>query len=120
MKIKIQDKSYSFKFGTKFVRELDKEMPVSNNGIEFGMGLSAKVIPELKSYNVNTLSKILLLANKTEPELITLDELDDYIDNVKDIEKLFNEVSKELSESNAGKLAMQNLEQKLKQAERAI
>ncbi len=44
--------------------------------------------------------------------------MDDYIDEVKDIEKLFDEVLKELAESNAGKLAVRNLNQKLKEAEK--
>ena len=82
------------------------------------MGLSAKVLPELRSYNVNTLSRVLEIANRTEEETITLDEMDDYIDEVKDIEKLFDEVLKELAESNAGKLAVRNLNQKLKEAEK--
>lgn len=56
MKLKIKGKDYSFKFGTKFVRELDKVMPFVDGNMEFGMGLSAKVLPELRSYNVNTLS----------------------------------------------------------------
>lgn len=118
MKLKIKGKDYSFKFGTKFVRELDKAMPFIEGGMEFGMGLTAKVLPELRSYNVNTLSRVLEIANRTEDESITLDELDDYIDEVKDIEKLFDDVFKELSESNAGKLAVQNLNQKLKEAEK--
>jgi Phage protein. len=40
-------------------------------------------------------------------------ELDDYIDDCDDIEALFDEVIKELSESNAGKLAMQRTKEKL-------
>ena len=112
MKLKIKGKEYSFKFGTKFVRELDKVMPFIDGNMEFGMGLSAKVLPELRSYNVNTLSRV------SEEETITLDEMDDYIDEVKDIEKLFDEVLKELAESNAGKLAVRNLNQKLKEAEK--
>lgn len=118
MKLKIGKKDYSFKFGTKFVRELDKEFPVTSGGVDFGMGLSAKVLPELRSYNVNTLSKVLELANRTEDKPITLDELDDFIDEAEDIEKLFNDVLKEISESNAGKLAARNLDQKLKEAEK--
>ena len=117
IEIKIKGKEYSFKFGTKFVRELDKVMPFIDGNMEFGMGLSAKVLPELRSYNVNTLSRVLEIANRTEEETITLDEMDDYIDEVKDIEKLFDEVLKELAESNAGKLAVRNLNQKLKEAE---
>lgn len=113
MKLKIDSKEYSFKFGVKFVREIDKNLPLEREGIKFGLGLSAKVIPELKAGNINTLSTVLYLANQTEQETLTQDQIDDYIDGVKDIEKLFDKVDKELSESNAGKLAAKSLEQNL-------
>ncbi|TNX43412.1 hypothetical protein FIU36_14385, partial [Enterococcus faecium] len=34
MKLKIKGKEYSFKFGTKFVRELDKVMPFIDGNME--------------------------------------------------------------------------------------
>jgi hypothetical protein len=118
MNLKINGKSYSFVFGVKFVRELDKRSPIRNQGIEFGMGLTAKILPELKAFNVNTLAHVLLYANGTEAEKITLDELDDFIDQTKDIEKLFDEVMKEISESNAGKLAARNVDKEMKKAQK--
>ncbi|WP_314068322.1 tail assembly chaperone [uncultured Vagococcus sp.] len=114
MKLVINKKTYSFKFGTKFVREIDKRLPLEQEGIKFGFGLSAKVVPELQGTNVNTLSNVLYMANLTEEELIEQDEIDDYIDEVEDIEALFDQVMKELAESNAGKLAMRNLNESLK------
>ncbi|MCV2499567.1 tail assembly chaperone [Melissococcus plutonius] len=113
MKLKINGKDINFKFGVKFIRELDKHMPLEREQIKFGLGLSAKVLPELKAGNVNTLANVLYYANQTENEQVSLDEIDEYIDTVKDIEKLFDQVDKELRESNAGKLAMQSLEKNL-------
>lgn len=114
MKLKIKNKNYTFKFGVKFVREIDKSMPVKRDDMEFGLGLSAKILPELQSGNINTLSKVLYIASRTETPSLTQDEIDDYVDDVEDIEGLFDEVMKDLGESNAGKLAVANLEKELK------
>lgn len=119
MELVIDKKTYGFKFGTKFIREIDKQMPVKQNDMEFGIGLTARVLPELNSGNTNTLSKILELANKTEDERITLDQLDDYIDDVEDIEGLFDQVLKAIAESNAGKLASKNFKQRMAKAEKS-
>lgn len=106
MELEINKKPYEFKFGVKFVREVDKEMPVEREGMKFGLGLAARVIPELQSGNISTLSKVLYLASRTEKDKLSQSDLDDYVDDCEDIEKLFDKVLKELSESNAGKLAM--------------
>ena len=45
-------------------------------------------------------------------------DIDDFIDECEDIEKLFEDVLKELSESNAGKMAMKMIEERVKKAER--
>lgn len=115
MELKVNKKSYSFKFGVKFVREIDKAMPITADGIDFGLGLSAKLLPELNAGNINSLSRALYLANRTEKEKLTQDEIDDFIDDTEDIEALFDEVLKDLSESNAGKLSARNLNKALKQ-----
>lgn len=113
MELTINGKAYSFKFGVKFVREVDKRKPVEQNGVQFGMGLVAKVVPELHATNIATLADVLYMANQTESPKIKQSELDDYIDDCDDIEALFDEVINELSESNAGKLAMQRTKEKI-------
>lgn len=119
MELTINDKQYEFKFGTKFVRELDKLFPIIQEGIAFGMGLSAKFIPELKAANINALATILYVANRTESPKVSQGVIDDFIDECEDIEKLFDDVLKELSESNAGKLAMKMIEERVAQAQQA-
>lgn len=109
MELTINGKEYSFKFGVKFVRELDKTIKIEQKGIEFGMGLAGKVLPELLTGNVNTLANILFLANRTETPKLSQNEIDDYIDDCEDIEALFDLVTDEIKESNAGKLATKNL-----------
>ena len=43
MQLKINDKTYNIKFGVKFVRALDKAYPIEQQGLKFGMALSAKI-----------------------------------------------------------------------------
>jgi Phage protein. len=117
MELTVKGKQYGFKFGTKFVRELDRLFPITQDGIAFGMGLSTKFIPELKTANINALATILYLANRTESPKLSQGDIDDFIDDCEDIEKLFDTVLKELSESNAGKVAMKMVEDRVKKAE---
>lgn len=114
MELEINGKEYGFMFGTYFIEELDKKMPIVQEQIEFGFGLAAKVIPELTMFNTATLRKVLFLANRTEQEKVTQKELADYIDEVEDIEALFELVMNTLEESNSGKLAMLNMKKNLK------
>lgn len=114
MELTISKKKYSFKFGVKFIRALDVQMPIKQEGVNYGLGLTAKVLPELRSANVDTLAQVLYLANQTEKENVTLDQLDDYIDEIEDIEALFDAVLDDLGKSNAGKLAVRNFNQATK------
>lgn len=117
MELTINEKQYGFKFGVKFVRELDKTYPIMQEGIAFGMGLTAKIIPELKSANVNALATVLYLANRTEIPKLSQGDIDNYIDECEDVEQLFDDVLKELAESNAGKIAMRMVEERVAKAQ---
>ena len=103
MELLINDKTYKFTFGIAFLRELDKKAEVEKNGIKFGIGLDTAV-PFLFENNPIKLEEILLAANKTETPKVTVSELDSYIENVDDIEALFDDVINELQESNVTKL----------------
>lgn len=113
MELLIDNKTYSFKFGVKFVRELDKTIPIERDGIKFGIALNAKIYPELTMANVATLSDTLFIASRTEKPKLTSSEIDEYIDNCEDIEKLFDDVLKEITESNTGKLLKLKMEQNM-------
>lgn len=107
MEITIKGKKYQLNFGVGFVRDLDKYFGLSNNaGFSLGMGLT-KAIPGLQSYDTAVLSEVIHCA--TEPTA-SLADIDSYIDDPKtNIEKLFKDVVKEMSEANAVKLAAKNL-----------
>ena len=85
MELVIDKKTYGFKFGTKFIREIDKHMPVKQDNMEFGSGLTARVLRELNSGNTKTQDNILELANKQADERGTLDQRGDYIDDEGDV-----------------------------------
>lgn len=111
----INGKDHEFKFGVRFIRELDNNLPIQHENIEFGFGLAAKVLPELQNGNTNMLARALLFANRTEKKKVTLSELDDFIDEHEDIEKLFDEVLKEIAESNSGKLVVRAQQKQMKE-----
>lgn len=118
MELNINNQDFSFKFGVKFVRELDKKFPIEQEGIQFGMGLTAKVYPELQTANIATLADVLFLANRTEKPKLSLSEIEDYVDDCEDIEALFDEVIKNITESNSGKLLKLKTDQAMSQVEK--
>lgn len=118
MELTINKKVYQFKFGVKFIRTLDELMPLRTEQGDFGLSLSGKVIPELQSGNTNTIATILSYANYNQTPRISLDELDNYIDDCEDIEKLFDDVIKSIESSNSGKLAMAKFKTAMKKAKK--
>lgn len=108
MELTINDKQYTATFGVRFVRELDKSAGLSVNGASFGMGLS-KALFGLKSYDPATLSDVLYFGMLSSGSHPSQKQVDDYLDSDADIEKLFDEVIKELNESNSVRVAVKNL-----------
>ena len=114
MKIKINGKEQELNFGVKFVRLLDKKMPIvmSVKGMgeqPFGMALT-RVVPALKTYDTAVLSDVIYLALWSAKPRPSQDDVDALIDDDKtDIEKLFDGVREAMSKSNSVKLATKNL-----------
>ena len=109
MQIKINNKQVNLKFGVKFVRELDKVAGIDLNGASFGMGLT-KSIPALNTADPSVLADVIYSAASTNKEFRpSQDDVDDFIDNYEDdLEKLFDDVIKEMSQANAIKVALKN------------
>lgn len=114
MTITINGKEVELNFGVRFVRELDKHMPIKMKvkGMgeqSFGMALS-RVVPGLQTYDTALLADVIYYAtwaNKARP---SQEDIDSFIDDPStDIEKLFDEVTTAMSESNSVKLATKNL-----------
>jgi hypothetical protein len=101
MQLAINDKDYTFKFGLRFVRELDKQITKEENGVEFGVGTSVKMAQLALDRDLTVLSDILLIANQTETPRVKAVDLDTFIEEHEDVEGLLNEVIAELETSNA-------------------
>lgn len=102
MQLTINKKTVNVRFGVGFVRELDKRFPLEAKGVKLGMSLSMK-IPEILGGDVASLSDVIYAGTVLEKERPSQQEIDEFIDNHSNIETLFDEVLKELEESNAGK-----------------
>lgn len=101
MQLTINDKDYTFKFGLRFVRELDKQITTNNEGIEFGVGTAFKLAQLVNAKDLAALSDVLLVANQTETPRIKAVDLDTFIEEHEDVEVLLKEVIAELEASNA-------------------
>ena len=101
MQLTINDKDYTFKFGLRFIRELDKQITTNNEGIEFGVGTAFKLAQLVNTKDLAALSDVLLVANQTETPRIKAVDLDTFIEEHEDVEGLLNEVIAELEASNA-------------------
>ncbi|WP_423789184.1 tail assembly chaperone [Limosilactobacillus mucosae] len=105
MELTINDKKVELKFGVRFLRELDKIASVENSGIKFGMGLSRSILG-LRAYDAAVLADVLYAASYGKVGQATIDN---YLDNCEDLEKVFDDVMKEISESNAANLAVKKM-----------
>ena len=105
MELTINDKKVELKFGVRFLRELDKIASVENSGIKFGMGLSRSILG-LRAYDAAVLADVLYAASYGKVGQATIDH---YLDNCEDLEKIFDDVIKEISESNAANLAVKKM-----------
>ena len=109
MQVKINNKEVELKFGVKFVRELDKVAGLNVNGASFGMGLT-KSIPALNTADPAVLADVIYSAASTNKAFRpSQDDVDNFIDDYDgDLEKLFDDVTKEMSAANAIKVALKN------------
>lgn len=117
MVLTINGNDYTVKFGIGFVRELDEKYFVKNAaGTKFGAGLETK-IPMLLTGDAVTLSEFIYTGTCAEEKRPSQKEVDDYVDQVEDIEKLFDEVAEELKKHNATKKQMMNFLKALEKQE---
>lgn len=115
MVLEINEDVYEVKFGMGFIRELDKKyFTQAQSGTKFGMGMEVR-IPMLLTKDVVTLAEFLVMGTCTEKKRPTQGQIDRYIDEVEDIELLFDEVVEELKKQNATKLKIKEVEDALEE-----
>lgn len=103
LELTIKEKTYAFRFGMGFMREINKKSHTSVDGVSVDTGLQYAVA-DLFDENPIGLVDILLAANKTELPRVNRDLLDAYIDDEDtDVSGLCAEVLDFLRQSNATK-----------------
>lgn len=108
MILQINGKDVELKFGIRFVRELDKVGGVDTGNFNMGMALT-KAIPALQTYDPVALSNVIYAASYGSSPRPGMTEIDDFLDNYDKIEKLFDDVTKEMLHANVVKVAAKNL-----------
>lgn len=108
MNLKINEKNVELKFGIRFVRELDIVGGVDTGSFNMGMALT-KAIPALQAYDPVALSNVIYAASYGASPRPGMAEVDEFIENYGDIEKLFADVTKEMLKANVVKAAAKNL-----------
>ena len=108
MKIKIKDREVTLYFGVRFVRELDKVAGMNVNGASLGMGLT-RTLPALETGDPVALANVLYAASYDTNPRVSQNEIDEYMENCKDLDKLYDRVMKEAMESNIIKATAKKL-----------
>ena len=113
MKLTINKKEYDFKFGARFVNDLDNhfgmQMSVEGAGnnqnfaVSFGMALT-RLIPAIAQDDAGAIAKVLYSAGAgNRPTRPSMDDIFDYLDSCDNYEKLCDEIRAELEQSNVTK-----------------
>lgn len=113
MEIKIKNKTHKVTFGIRFIRALDDIHYIEREGIRFGAGLDI-AIPLLASKNPVALADVLFAGTKN----LTMNQVETYIEDQAEegnLEGLFDEVGKELSEAPLTKDRYAIVEEMLKE-----
>ena len=106
--LEIKEKMYKFKFGLGFMREIDAKKKQDVNGLEKNVGL-IQAVAGIMDGELDTLADVLFIANKTENPRLTMGAIDEYLENVEDLDGLFETVLDFLSKANATKKTVANL-----------
>lgn len=108
---------YKFVFGYGFLKEINKRFkPITAGSITIKVGME-NVMSILMSGDVEGLVELLKLANKTENDIATLDDIAEIVGDYENVDQLFDEVLEELKTSNFTKQkAVEFLENLSKQA----
>ena len=100
----INGKEYTFKFGLRFVAELDKLVQIKQDGVPFSVGTSIKLAQVSKDNDLVALSQLLKIANETESPKLSVTSLNEWLEedlSLDEIDELISDVVEVLSKSNA-------------------
>lgn len=110
----INGKEYPIKFGLRFIRELDKIYNIDQKGLRFGVGLTV-IAQRLAMLDVTVIPTIIKLAlSKEDSKNITMEMLDEWVENQDDLGALCENFIVKLETSKATKPQMDKMKAEMK------
>lgn len=120
MELTIGNQVYEFKAGIGFMREANKRVveKIDNTDTYRGVGLTYLVAGIIDG-DIDDLVDALDLMNKGMKPRVTRAQLEDYVEDVEDIDKLFEDVLDFFANANVSKRIVKNLMERIKMAQEA-
>lgn len=120
MELTIGNQVYEFKAGIGFMREANKKVveKIDNTDTYRGVGLTYLVAGIIDG-DIDDLVDALDLMNKGMKPRVTRAQLEEYIEEVDDIDKLFEDVLDFFANANVSKRIVKNLMERIKKAQEA-
>jgi hypothetical protein len=119
MELVINDKTYSFNFGMRFLKDINKKIETP---IDFGSSIKQQIglqyyVSLLLDEDVEALSMVLLTANAGQKLNITPTIIENYFDDPEtDLDDLFERVMEGLETANATKKTVAKVKENLEKA----
>lgn len=120
MELTIGNQVYEFKAGIGFMREANKRVveKIDNTDTYRGVGLTYLVAGIIDG-DIDDLVDALDLMNKGMKPRVTRAQLEEYVEDVEDIDKLFEDVLDFFANANVSKRIVKNLMERIKMAQEA-
>ena len=120
MELTIGNQVYEFKAGIGFMREANKRVveKIDNTDTYRGVGLTYLVAGIIDG-DIDDLVDALDLMNKGMKPRVTRAQLEEYVEDVEDIDKLFEDVLDFFANANVSKRIVKNLTERIKKAQEA-
>jgi len=120
MELTIGNQVYEFKAGIGFMREANKRVveKIDNTDTYRGVGLTYLVAGIIDG-DIDDLVDALDLMNKGMKPRVTRAQLEEYVEDVEDIDKLFEDVLDFFANANVSKRIVKNLMERIKKAQEA-
>ena len=118
MELTIGNQVYEFKAGIGFMREANKRVveKIDNTDTYRGVGLTYLVAGIIDG-DIDDLVDALDLMNKGMKPRVTRAQLEEYVEDVEDIDKLFEDVLDFFANANVSKRIVKNLTERIKKAQ---
>ena len=116
MQLEINGKEHDLHFGLDFIEELDKKYIIKSNGAEFGMGVNTALV-YLRQENPRILVDLIHAATSTENMRPGVTEIKRWLEQLEDLEWLFENLNEELGKQPMTKRAVAKMKKAEEEAE---